>query len=244
MKAMAKTKETDSSKNLKVEAMFDGIARRYDFLNHFLSLGTDRFWRRKAIKILGRKIKPNEILDVATGTGDFAITALGLNPQKITGIDLSENMLALGRAKIVERRLSDRIDLLRGNSESMSFSDDRFDAVICAFGVRNFGVPLTGLSEMCRVLRPGGVAMILEFSKPSAFPVKQLYFFYFRRILPLLGRIISGDSVAYDYLPDSVLAFPESDDFLRLMNEAGFQKSEYQRLSGGIATIYTGFKPD
>ncbi len=241
---MAKTKETDSSKNLKVEAMFDGIARRYDFLNHFLSFGTDRFWRRKAIKILGRKIKPNEILDVATGTGDFAITALGLNPQKITGIDLSENMLDLGRAKIVKRRLSDRIDLLRGNSESMSFSDGRFDAVICAFGVRNFGVPLTGLSEMCRVLRPGGAVMILEFSKPSAFPVKQLYFFYFRRILPLMGRIISGDSVAYDYLPDSVLAFPESDDFLRLMNEAGFQKSEYQRLSGGIATIYTGFKPD
>lgn len=244
MKAMAKTKETDSSKNLKVEAMFDGIARRYDFLNHFLSFGTDRLWRRKAIKILGRKIRPNEILDVATGTGDFAITALVLNPQKITGIDLSENMLDLGRAKIAERRQSDRIDLQRGNSESMSFSDDRFDAVICAFGVRNFGVPLTGLSEMCRVLRPGGAVMILEFSKPSAFPVKQLYFFYFRRVLPLLGRIISGDSVAYDYLPDSVLAFPESGDFLRLMNEAGFQKSEYQRLSGGIATIYTGFKPD
>jgi len=241
---MVKTEETDSSKNMKVEAMFDGIARRYDFLNHFLSFGTDRFWRRKAIRILGRKIKPNEILDVATGTGDLAITALSLNPQKITGIDLSENMLALGRVKIAERRLSDRIDLLRGNSESMSFSDGRFDAVICAFGVRNFGVPRTGLSEMCRVLRPGGAVMILEFSKPSAFPVKQLYFFYFRRILPLLGRIISGDSAAYDYLPDSVLAFPESNDFLRLMNEAGFQKSEYQRLSGGIATIYTGFKPD
>lgn len=240
---MSDQKQIFREKNQKVEAMFDDIARRYDFLNHFLSLGTDRFWRRRAISVLGQRIKPVTILDVATGTGDLAIAALRLNPEKVIGIDLSEKMLEIGRVKISERSLTDRIELQKANSEALPFSDARFDAAICAFGVRNFGDPLKGLSEICRVLRPGGVITILEFSKPSLFPLKQLYFFYFRKILPLLGRIISGDSAAYTYLPDSVMAFPERDDFLKLMNEAGFQKAEFKRLSGGIATIYAAFKP-
>lgn len=241
---MANNEKSAGNKKANVEEMFDSIARRYDFLNHFLSLGTDRFWRRRAISALGRYIKPELILDVATGTGDLAIAALRLNPVKIVGIDVSEKMLEIGKSKISSRDLNDLIELQKGDSESIPFSDNRFDAVMSAFGVRNFGTPVKGLSEMCRVIRPGGVIMVLEFSRPKVFPLKQFYFFYFRRILPLLGRIISGDLAAYTYLPDSVVAFPEGEDFLKLLAEAGFQKTEFRRLSGGIATIYTGFKPE
>jgi len=233
-----------NTKNEQVEEMFDLIARRYDFLNHFLSLGTDRFWRRKAINIVGENIKPLKILDVATGTGDLAIAALRLNPEKVTGIDISEKMLELGMKKIQQRGLGDRIELIKGNSEAIAFPDNTFDVAMCAFGVRNFENPLKGLSEMRRVLRPGGMVMVLEFSKPSSFPFKQLYFFYFRRILPFIGRIVSGDSEAYNYLPESVLAFPEKAAFTNLMSGAGLNKVDLKRLSGGIATIYFAFKPE
>ncbi len=234
--------DNSRSKANQVEAMFDDIAHHYDFLNHFLSLGTDRLWRRRAINIIGRNITPNRILDVATGTGDLAIAALRLMPDKITGIDISEKMLELGRKKISRRGLDDKIELLKADSEAIPFADGSFDAAMCAFGVRNFSSPLKGLTEICRVLRHGGMIMVLEFSKPSYFPVKQLYFFYFRRILPLLGRIISGDAKAYTYLPESVMAFPEGDSFVEILSDAGFGRCGYRRLSGGIATIYYAFK--
>lgn len=231
-----------TSKTHQVEAMFDDIARHYDFLNHFLSLGTDRLWRRRAIKIIGRHSKPKQILDVATGTGDLAITALLLNPEKVTGIDISEKMLELGRKKISDRGLDKKIELLKADSEAMPFSDSSFDAAMCSFGVRNFSSPLRGLTEICRVLRPGGMIMVLEFSRPAYFPVKQLYFLYFRRILPLIGRMVSGDGKAYTYLPESVMAFPEGEEFIRILTDAGFGGSRCKRLSGGIATIYYAFK--
>jgi len=231
-----------SSKTHQVEAMFDDIARHYDFLNHFLSLGTDRLWRRRAINIIGRNISPKQILDVATGTGDLAIAALRLKPEKITGIDISGKMLELGREKISDRGLDDKIELLQADSEAIPFGDGSFDAATCAFGVRNFSSPLKGLTEICRVLKPGGMIMVLEFSKPSYFPLKQLYFFYFRRILPLMGRIISGDAGAYTYLPESVMSFPEGGRFVEILSEAGFCRCGYSRLSGGIATIYYAFK--
>ncbi|HNX66739.1 MAG TPA: bifunctional demethylmenaquinone methyltransferase/2-methoxy-6-polyprenyl-1,4-benzoquinol methylase UbiE [Bacteroidales bacterium] len=234
--------DNSRSKANQVEAMFDDIAHHYDFLNHFLSMGTDRLWRRRAINIIGRNINPNRILDVATGTGDLAIAALRLKPDKITGIDISEKMLELGREKISRRGLDDKIELLKADSEAIPFTDGSFDAAMCAFGVRNFSSPIKGLSEICRVLRHGGMIMVLEFSKPSYFPVKQLYFIYFRRILPLLGRIISGDAKAYTYLPESVMAFPEGDRFVEILSEAGFGRCGYRRLSGGIATIYYAFK--
>ena len=231
-----------TSKTHQVEAMFDDIARHYDFLNHFLSLGTDRLWRRRAINIIGRHSKPKQILDVATGTGDLAITALLLNPEKVTGIDISEKMLELGRKKISDRGLDKKIELLKADSEAMPFSDSSFDAAMCSFGVRNFSSPLRGLTEICRVLRPGGMIMVLEFSRPAYFPVKQLYFLYFRRILPLIGRMVSGDGKAYTYLPESVMAFPEGQEFIRILMDAGFGGSRCKRLSGGIATIYYAFK--
>lgn len=231
-----------TSKTHQVEAMFDDIARHYDFLNHFLSLGTDRLWRRRAINIIGRHSKPKQILDVATGTGDLAITALLLNPEKVTGIDISEKMLDLGRKKISDRGLDSKIELLKADSEAMPFSDSSFDAAMCSFGVRNFSSPLRGLTEICRVLRPGGMIMVLEFSRPAYFPVKQLYFLYFRRILPLIGRMVSGDGKAYTYLPESVMAFPEGEEFIRILTDAGFGGSQCKRLSGGIATIYYAFK--
>jgi len=242
LEEMDNNEGNNSSKAHQVEAMFDDIARHYDFLNHFLSLGTDRLWRRRAIKIIGRNIKPDQILDVATGTGDLAIAALRLNPAKVTGIDISEKMLELGRKKISDRGLDSKIELLKGDSEAIPFNDETFDAAMCAFGVRNFSSPLKGLTEIFRVMRHGGMIMVLEFSKPSYFPVKQLYFFYFKRILPLMGRVISGDAKAYTYLPESVMAFPEGDRFTEILSEAGFSGCEFKRLSGGIATIYYAFK--
>lgn len=230
------------SKRVQVETMFDDIARHYDFLNHFLSLGTDRLWRRRAINIIRKHSTPKQILDVATGTGDLAIASLRLNPERVTGIDISENMLELGRKKLSDRGLDEKIKLLKADSEAIPFEDESFDAAMCAFGVRNFSSHLRGLTEICRVLRPGGMIMVLEFSKPSYFPVKQLYFLYFRRILPLIGKIISGDSKAYTYLPESVMAFPEGEEFIGILSEAGFAGSQCKRLSGGIATIYYAFK--
>jgi len=238
------TNQSVRNKNEEVEVMFNDIAHRYDFLNHFLSMGTDRLWRRRTINAIGRLIQPSSVLDVATGTGDLAIASLRLKPERVTGIDLSEGMLEIGRKKIMHRHLEKQIVLQRGNSESIPFSNGQFDVVMCAFGVRNFGDPLRGLSEMLRVLRPGGVVAVLEFSKPSLFPVKQLYFFYFRRILPLIGKILSGDPSAYTYLPDSVMSFPDGDEFLKLMAEAGFGMRKLRRLSGGIATIYTGIRTE
>lgn len=223
--------------------MFDSIAWRYDFLNHFLSFGTDRLWRRKAIKAIGRTHSPKLILDVATGTADLAIESLKLNPEQVAGIDISEKMLEIGKSKITEKGLKEKIKLLSGDSEQIPFAADHFDAAMAAFGVRNFNNPLAGLTEMCRVLKPGGIIMILEFSKPSSFPFKQLYNFYFLNILPLFGKLFSRDGKAYRYLPESVMKFPDNEAFLLLLEQAGFSNPEQERLSGGIASIYTAVKP-
>jgi len=233
----------DSGKREMVESMFDSIARRYDFLNHFLSFGIDRLWRRRAIRKIARNISPSGILDVATGTGDLAIAALKLSPRKVTGIDISENMLEIGREKISRTGLDGTIELLAGDSENILFDDGSFDVAMVAFGVRNFSDPLKGLTEMCRVVRSGGMIMVLEFSKPARFPFKQIYRLYFRRILPFFGRLFSRDRTAYTYLPESVMKFPDNKDFLLLLEKAGFVSTEQERLTGGIASIYTGFKP-
>ncbi len=230
------------SEKEKVRLMFDRIAERYDFLNHFLSLGTDRKWRKNVISIL-EKVKPKQILDVATGTADLALAALKLSPEKITGIDISEKMILIGNEKIRNQGAESFIQLETGDAENLRFEKNSFDAVTVAFGVRNFENTMKGLSEMLRVLKPGGTIVILEFSVPQNFPVKQLFGFYFHRILPFFGKIISKDKFAYRYLPDSVKDFPCGNDFLKRMAEAGFTQNNFKELSFGIASIYTGKKP-
>ena len=222
--------------------MFDSISGHYDRLNRILSLGTDRRWRRRAVNLIGLHIRPVTMLDVATGTGDLAIEALRLGPHSITGIDISEKMLEEGRRKITRMGLGDKITLARGDSRHIEFSDATFDVAMCAFGVRNFEDTLAGLREMCRVIRPGGMVMILEFSRPSWFPLKQIYGLYFRRVLPRIGKIVSGDPGAYTYLPDSVMAFPDNERFQELLVGAGFREVQQRKLTGGIASIYYGFR--
>jgi len=237
-------KTESNEKREAVESMFDSIAWRYDFLNHFLSFGTDKLWRRKAISIIGKNSKPGTILDVATGTGDLALAAMKLNPSKITGIDISEKMLEIGREKIERKGLTAKIELLKGDSEHIGFPDNHFDAAMVAFGVRNFSDPVAGLKEMHRVIMPGGIVMVLEFSKPASFPFRQVYNFYFLNILPFFGRIFSKDKEAYRYLPESVMKFPDNERFLSLLSDAGFISPWQKKLTGGIASIYTGIKPD
>lgn len=226
----------------QVEAMFDSISGHYDRLNRILSLGTDRRWRRRAVNLTGLHIRPETILDVATGTGDLAIEALRLGPRKITGIDISGKMLEEGRRKIARMGHGEKITLIKGDSQAIEFSDGTFDVAMCAFGVRNFEDTLTGLREMSRVVRPGGMIMVLEFSRPSWFPLKQIYGLYFRRVIPRIGRRVSGDPGAYTYLPDSVMAFPDNERFLELLTAAGFRDVKQRRLTGGIASIYYGFR--
>jgi len=234
-------KEKEGSKKAQVAEMFDNISPRYDFLNHFLSLGIDILWRKKAVKEL-KAIKPKLILDIATGTGDFAIEALSLKPEKIIGVDISEGMLSFGREKLSRRKLNDKIELRMGDSEKLLFDDNTFDAVIVAFGVRNFENLEKGLRDMLRVLKPGGKVVVLEFSKPGKFPMKQLYNFYFKYILPIIGRLISKDKAAYTYLPESVKAFPDGPLFIDILERVGFKETLCKPLTFGISSIYTGIK--
>jgi demethylmenaquinone methyltransferase/2-methoxy-6-polyprenyl-1,4-benzoquinol methylase len=224
-----------------VQSLFDGIAPRYDALNHLLSFGLDIVWRRKAIKLL-RPHRPERILDCATGTGDLAIEAARLAPRRIVGIDVSEAMLKIAREKVEKRHLGDLIELRLGEAEHLEFGSDSFDAVTVAFGVRNYHDLHRGLAEMARVLRPGGVALILEFSRPRRFPVKQLYALYSKHILPIVGGLISKRRDAYEYLPSTVGEFPDGKDFLRLVQAAGFASAVERRLTFGIATIYLASK--
>ncbi len=218
--------------------MFDNIAHRYDFLNHFLSVGIDRWWRKVAIQGL-KPYAPKQILDVATGTGDFAFEALKrLNPDQVTGVDISEGMLKLARVKGEERHVKN-ITFHKGDSENLAFEDNTFDAVTVAFGVRNFENLEKGLKEIFRVLKPGGRLVILEFSKPSVFPVKQFYQFYFRYILPLTGKLISKDATAYTYLPESVNAFPEGKNFVNILTNTGYKECKNRALTFGICSLYT-----
>ncbi|WP_276369216.1 bifunctional demethylmenaquinone methyltransferase/2-methoxy-6-polyprenyl-1,4-benzoquinol methylase UbiE [Chryseolinea sp. H1M3-3] len=229
------------SKKAQVAKMFNNISHRYDFLNNLLSLGIDKIWRKKAISVL-KELKPSKILDVATGTGEFALQALELNPEKIIGIDISEGMLEIGRKKISAKNLGSKIELIQGDSEKIPFAQNKFDAVTVAFGVRNFEDLKRGLSEIRRVLRPGGMVVILEFSKPSKFPFKQIYSIYFRYILPRIGSIVSNDKAAYTYLPKSVEAFPDGEDFLHILHDVGFKNTQCSSLTFGISSIYIGTK--
>jgi len=231
----------DTSKKEQVAGMFDRIAHKYDFLNHLFSMGIDKGWRKKAIKSIAT-IQPQQILDVATGTGDFAVAASKLNPTAITGIDISEGMLEIGRKKMQDLQLDKIITLQYGDSETLEFETNKFDAITCGYGVRNFENLEKGLTQMNRVLRPGGKVAILEFSKPKAFPIKQLYNFYFRYIMPGLGKMVSKDATAYTYLPESVAAFPEGEDFLKIMKSCGFKEVNAKPLTFGITTLYTATK--
>ncbi|MGQ1910430.1 bifunctional demethylmenaquinone methyltransferase/2-methoxy-6-polyprenyl-1,4-benzoquinol methylase UbiE [Marinifilum sp. RC60d5] len=234
-------KDLDKGKKAQVALMFNNIARKYDLLNHLLSMGIDKLWRRKAVKLL-KPLQPKQILDIATGTGDFALANLKLNPDKVIGIDISTEMLAVGRKKIAKKNLSHKIELFEGDSENIQFEDNSFDAITVAFGVRNFENLEKGLQEMNRVVRPGGKVVVLEFSKPRNFPVKQIYNFYFFKILPFWGKMVSKDASAYTYLPESVDAFPDGEAFLKIYERCGFIETRQIKLSFGIASIYVGTK--
>jgi demethylmenaquinone methyltransferase/2-methoxy-6-polyprenyl-1,4-benzoquinol methylase len=235
-------KGQQATKKEQVAQMFDNISPKYDFLNHFLSLGIDILWRKRAIKML-KADKPKFILDVATGTGDFAVEALSLHPEKIIGVDISEGMLEYGRKKLARRKLTDKIQLQTGDSENLAFADNYFDAVIVSFGVRNFADLEEGLANIHRVLKPNGSLVVLEFSRPSAFPMKQLYQFYFKYILPVIGRMVSKDATAYTYLPESVQAFPDGKDFVSILERIGFKQTQCKKLTFGISSVYYGRKP-
>ncbi len=239
--AVVPYKEKEASKKEQVAEMFNNISHRYDFLNHFLSLGIDILWRKKAIRLL-KADQPKQILDIATGTGDFAIEALALNPDRVVGVDISSGMLEVGKQKMKKRKFDDIIEMQLGDSEKLLFDDNTFDAVIVAFGVRNFENLKKGLSDMHRVIKPGAKAVIIEFSRPKRFPMKQLYNFYFKSILPIIGKLISKDKSAYTYLPESVDAFPDGQDFLDILSEVGFKKTECKPLTFGISSIYIGQK--
>jgi demethylmenaquinone methyltransferase/2-methoxy-6-polyprenyl-1,4-benzoquinol methylase len=232
---------TQTGKKEQVRRMFNNIAVKYDFLNHFLSLGIDHLWRRRLVKMLSNE-KPQRILDIATGTGDLAVALAKCEPKEIIGADISENMLQVGIEKMKKKKLDKLIKLELGDSENLKYSDDYFDAITVAFGVRNYEDLDKGLSEMYRVTKKNGSVWILEFSKPSAFPIKQFYNFYFRFILPNIGRLVSKDKEAYTYLPESVNQFPDGKDFLTLMEKAGYTANKQLKLTFGIASIYYGKK--
>jgi demethylmenaquinone methyltransferase / 2-methoxy-6-polyprenyl-1,4-benzoquinol methylase len=226
---------SDQSKKEQVAGMFDQIAFRYDLLNRFLSGGIDIYWRKQAIKEL-KQLQPQIILDVATGTADVALMSWKyLHPQRIIGIDISEGMLLLGREKIAKLLLSNYIELKQGDSEAINFPDNAFDAITVAFGVRNF-------QKMYRVLKPGGKAVILEFSKPRQTVFKGLYNLYMKTICPGIGKWLTKNQEAYKYLHNSVKAFPEGETFLHILQQVGFSETSLKRLSLGICTIYCGRK--
>lgn len=221
--------------------MFDNIAGTYDLLNHMLSLNIDKYWRNKAIACLDLK-DSGKILDLATGTGDLAIAAMKLNPESITGIDISREMMAIGETKVKKLNMSGKISFICAQAEKIPFDNEYFSAVISAFGIRNFSGLKMSLLESFRVLKPGGVICILEFSKPRFYLIRQLYYIYFRWILPFAGGLVSGNRKAYSYLPESVSSFPEGEEFISHLREAGFRNCSFKTLSGGIATIYRGVK--
>lgn len=239
MGTKVKPYQANGSKKEQVQQMFDNIAHKYDFLNRFLSLGIDVGWRKKAIKMLAEH-EPKKILDVATGTADFALATLPLQPEEVIGVDISEGMLDVGRKKITDQGITN-VRLEYGDSEQLRFEDNQFDAVIVAFGVRNFENLDQGLAEINRVLRPGGVAMILEFSKPTGL-FGLIFSIYNKSLLPLWGKLFSGDSAAYTYLPESVAAFPEGDEFKQIMRSLSYRKINDRRLTFGVCSIYTGIK--
>jgi demethylmenaquinone methyltransferase/2-methoxy-6-polyprenyl-1,4-benzoquinol methylase len=225
----------------KIASIFNRIAPHYDFLNHLLSFNIDKRWRKKALKN-HVTVKTERALDIACGTGDFSIQLHKQGAQHIMGVDISEGMIKVGQKKIAQKGLNQAITLTTGDCAQLKFEDNTFDVITVAFGVRNFEQRAQSLQEMYRVLKPEGKVIILEFSTPEQFPMKQLYGFYFRQILPFVGGLISGDRAAYTYLPNSVYRFPQSKAFLKELSEAQFKKVYDQRLTFGIASIYYGQK--
>lgn len=233
--------QSSEEKSRQVAQMFDNIANRYDFLNSLLSLGIHKGWRKKCVRMLSPG-KPKMILDVATGTGDFAIECAKLNPEKIIGIDISEGMMSFGRQKLKEKKLDQLISLQAGDAETVDFADNTFDAIVVGFGVRNFQHLEKGLSNLHRILKPGGQLIVLEFSYPTNFLVKAGYNFYFSYITPVIGKIFSKDNRAYSYLTESVKAFPNNEAFVKIMEQTGYKACSFKSLSLGIAAIYRGSK--
>lgn len=234
--------DTDTNKKQQVADMFNNISGTYDFLNHFMSLGIDIIWRKKAIRAL-KASKPQRLLDVATGTGDFALEAINmLHPEKVIGVDISSGMLAIAREKIAKKNLEDRFEVVLADSENLPFAAGTFDAVTVAFGVRNFENLEQGLTDIHRVLKPGGKAVVLEFSKPKAFPVKQFYHFYFNHVTPLIGKLFSKDHRAYSYLPESVAQFPDGKRFTDILQRVGFKEAIARPQTFGICTLYIATK--
>ncbi len=235
------SKTQPHNKNLKdkhtVKQMFDNISGSYDFLNRFLSLNIDRFWRRKLVGNLSKR-KNTKILDVATGTADLAIEASKTGAKKIIGIDLSAKMLNIGQKKLVKKKLDHAIELVQADVENLPFPSEEFDTVMCAFGVRNFYDLEKGLSEIYRVLKPGGDLAILEFSIPKNKIIKALYFFYFTKLLPIIGRMVSRHKTAYEYLPITVKTFPQREEFITILNKYNFTEAIYNTLTFGVVSIY------
>lgn len=230
--------DNDAEKKVQVQAMFDAIAPRYDLLNHLLSLNIDRAWRKKLIRRLD---KPTAVLDLAAGTGDLSLMVARAFPEaSVTGGDISPNMLAVARAKAAKRNLDITFTVV--DAENLPFPNEQFDALTCAFGVRNFQELTKGVAEAFRVLKPGGILLILEFSTPKRSILATLYKFYFKHLLPRVGGLISGDKKAYEYLPKSVETFPSSEKFVYLLNQIGFTEASYTPLTGGVATIYQAIK--
>ncbi|MFV0304958.1 MAG: bifunctional demethylmenaquinone methyltransferase/2-methoxy-6-polyprenyl-1,4-benzoquinol methylase UbiE [Moheibacter sp.] len=232
---------SDLGKKEQVEQMFDNISEKYDLLNRILSMGIDVSWRKKVVKSIV-KAKPQTILDIATGTGDLAIQMANATNAQITGFDLSAGMLEVGRKKVATQKLQDRIKMIQGDAENMPFEDNTFDCITVAFGVRNFENLQKGLDDIYRVLKPGGKFIILEFSQPESFPMKQLYSFYSKQILPKIGKQISKDQSAYTYLPDSVKAFPYGEAMKNILKKSNFSQTLDKKLTFGIASIYESSK--
>ncbi len=233
-------KESDAAKKAQVAHMFDNIAFRYDFLNQLLSFGTHHRWRKKAVSRFIND-KPALVLDIATGTGDFAVAALKARPGKVIGVDISEGMLKYGREKIKKRNLQNKIELKTGDAENLDFADNSVDVITVGFGVRNYENLEKGLINMLRVLKPGGKLVVLEFSKPKG-SFRHLYNFYFKYITPAVGKIFSKDNAAYTYLPESVQAFPDGNDFINVLSRLGYKNPSFEALTFGIASIYTATK--
>ena len=231
-------------KTEQVEEMFDSIAPAYDFMNRAMTLGIDKLWRAKAVKMIRRR-QPADILDVATGTGDLAIKlAREIPGVRVTGVDLSEQMLAIGRDKVRLAGLSDRISLSKADCLALPMADASFDAVTVAYGVRNFEHLAQGYREMARVLRPGGMLCVVELSVPQSRLVRPFYELYTRRIIPVIGRMVSSDRSAYTYLPASIAAMPQGERMLAIMEEAGLVRPALRPLTLGVCTIYTAFRPE
>lgn len=234
-------KDSELNKKKQVEKMFDTISTNYDGLNRVISFGIDVKWRKKVVTLVGNT-NPDAVLDIATGTGDLAINLTKTGAKKIVGLDLSEGMLAVGRKKIREKNLSEQIEMVQGDSEALPFEDGSFDAITVAFGVRNFEDLEKGLSEIYRVLKPGGIFVVLETSVPTKFPFKQGYHFYTRNLLPVIGKLFSKDKVAYSYLSESAAAFPYGENFNNILRKIGFTNVEDKPQTMGVATIYTASK--